>query len=141
MSDPAAIRPLLVEMPFSIKTYDIDFAGIVSNIVYVRWLEDLRLKMLENVYPLEKVLQDGALPVLARTEIEYRIPLILPDRPLGRMWVTGIGRARFELQAEFTRDGEIAAAARQKGYFVDVRTHLTTPVPAELRKILAEAGL
>jgi acyl-CoA thioester hydrolase len=23
-------------------TYEIDFAGVVSNIVYVRWLEDLR---------------------------------------------------------------------------------------------------
>ena len=31
------------EQPLPIRTYDIDFAGIVSNIVFIRWLEDLRL--------------------------------------------------------------------------------------------------
>ena len=30
------------EQPLAIRTYDIDFAGIVSNIVFVRWLEDLQ---------------------------------------------------------------------------------------------------
>ena len=28
------------EQPLPIRTYDIDFAGIVSNIVFIRWLED-----------------------------------------------------------------------------------------------------
>ena len=27
------------EQPLPIRTYDIDFAGIVSNIVFIRWLE------------------------------------------------------------------------------------------------------
>ena len=31
-------RPLHVELPITVKTYDIDFLGIVSNIAYVRWL-------------------------------------------------------------------------------------------------------
>ena len=34
-------KPLEVSLNLPIKTYDIDFAGIVSNIVYIRWLEDL----------------------------------------------------------------------------------------------------
>jgi acyl-CoA thioester hydrolase len=37
---------MLVELELPIRTYDIDFAGIVSNIVYIRWLEDLRIQML-----------------------------------------------------------------------------------------------
>ncbi len=37
-----------IERDLPIRTYDIDFAGIVSNIVYVRWLEDLRLAMMEE---------------------------------------------------------------------------------------------
>ena len=32
------------EQPLPIRTYDIDFARIVSNIVFIRWLEDLRLR-------------------------------------------------------------------------------------------------
>lgn len=35
-SDPTGSRPLLVEIAFRVKTYDVDFAGIVSNLVYVR---------------------------------------------------------------------------------------------------------
>ena len=31
-----------VQHSFRVMTYDIDFAGIVSNISYIRWLEDLR---------------------------------------------------------------------------------------------------
>jgi hypothetical protein len=36
-------RPLLtIEHTFRVMTYDIDFAGVVSNISYIRGLEDLR---------------------------------------------------------------------------------------------------
>ncbi len=53
-------RPLEVELVLPVKTYDIDFAGIVSNIVYIRWLEDLRLEILDAYLPLQKMLEDGA---------------------------------------------------------------------------------
>ncbi len=35
-----ATKHLEIELQLPVKTYDIDFAGIVSNIVYVRWFED-----------------------------------------------------------------------------------------------------
>jgi acyl-CoA thioester hydrolase len=57
-------RPLEVELVLPVKTYDIDFAGIVSNIVYIRWLEDLRLEMLDAYLPLQKMLEDGIAPIL-----------------------------------------------------------------------------
>ncbi len=34
------------ELEIEIKTYDIDVAGRVNNIVYVRWIEDLRSRLL-----------------------------------------------------------------------------------------------
>ena len=40
------------ELPLRVQTYDIDFAGIVSNIVFIRWLEDLRLGLMDEAYPL-----------------------------------------------------------------------------------------
>jgi len=42
-----------VEIAFTVHTYDIDFANIVSNIVYIRWLEGLRLAMLDRYLPLQ----------------------------------------------------------------------------------------
>jgi acyl-CoA thioester hydrolase len=47
-------KPMLVELEIKIKAYDIDVMGIVSNIVYVRWFEDLRTLFLIHFYPLRK---------------------------------------------------------------------------------------
>jgi len=44
LAEPPTDPSRIVERAIEIKTYDIDFAGIVSNIVYVRWLEDLALR-------------------------------------------------------------------------------------------------
>jgi acyl-CoA thioesterase FadM len=61
------VKPLLVEWTFPIRTYDIDFALHVSNIVYIRWLEDLRLEMMSKYLPLSELLSKGQAPVLRST--------------------------------------------------------------------------
>jgi len=138
MTEPAQDHPLLVELVFRIQTYDIDFAGVVCNIVYIRWLEDLRLKMLEEYFPLERVLAEGFIPILARTEIDYLVPLRIGDRPVGQMWVAETGRARIDLQAEFRLGERVVARARQRGYFLDSQTMRTRPLPGPLRLSLGE---
>src|SRR5690349_12582585 len=61
-----------IRLAFAVRTYDIDYAGIVSNIVYIRWLEDLRLELLERAYPLDRLVAGGLGPVLLETRIAYR---------------------------------------------------------------------
>ena len=36
------MRVMELEMPLKVRAYDVDAMGYVSNIVYVRWFEDLR---------------------------------------------------------------------------------------------------
>src|SRR3989304_9533031 len=86
-----ASRPFETEIPFSVKTYDIDFAGLVSNIVYIRWLEDLRLQILAVHYLLDVQLAQGTGPVLVKTEIVYRRPSRIQERPTGRVWGGSMG--------------------------------------------------
>jgi acyl-CoA thioester hydrolase len=131
MSD---ISPIRVEVPFAVKTYDVDFAGIVSNIVYIRWLEDLRLRMLEEYYPLAQAVAAGIGPALLRTHIEYKRPLRMFDRPLGRMWMSELGRAKGVLQAEFHLDGQVTTAAEQVYCFVNLKTLRAVPQPDEIRR-------
>lgn len=57
-------RALLIERPIVVRTYDIDFANIVHNIVYLRWLEDLRSEILADVLPIEQILSTGISPIL-----------------------------------------------------------------------------
>jgi acyl-CoA thioester hydrolase len=122
-----------VTLSIPVRTYDVDFIGYVSNIVYVRWLEDLRLQILADHFPLNRAIEElGIAPVLVRTEIDYKRPIRLFDVVLGRMWVGELGRVRQVLQAEFTVDGELRAAARQITCFVDVKTGRAQPTPDAL---------
>src|SRR5207247_7596968 len=83
------------EQPLPIRTYDIDFAGIVSNIVFIRWLEDLRLGLLEQAYPLVRALAEDVAPILLSTRINYRQPVTIADPLVGRMRVAALRQVRW----------------------------------------------
>jgi acyl-CoA thioester hydrolase len=128
-------RALLIERPIIVRTYDIDFANIVHNIVYFRWLEDLRSEILADVLPIDKILAGGISPILTKTEIEYRWPVRIGDAAVGRMWVAELSRTRWTLAAEIVVGEQICAAARQSGYFADLKTLRPVRVPEKLREM------
>lgn len=130
----AAIKPLEVKIPLSIQTYDIDFAGIVSNIVYIRWLEDLRLKILATYLPLEELMSQGYCPTITSTQIEYKRALQLGDRPIARMWISKLDRVRCTLQAEIYLEESLVANATQVGFFMNLDTMRPLAVPKQLKK-------
>lgn len=127
--------PLFVEREFTVKTYDIDFANHVSNIVYIRWLEDLRLAILEEYFPLEESMSAGIAPVLTRTEIEYASAVRLFEPVRGRMWAGDVGRVRIKLHAEILAGDRVCARARQQGVFINLESHRPLPIPEQLRTI------
>ncbi len=120
---------------FPVRTYDIDFAGVVNNIVYVRWLEDLRDLFAGQILPLSEAHKRGVAPTLSRTEIDYLAPVRYPDTLEGRMGLLEHGRARFVLWAEFVSQASdiLTARARQTGVFVYLGTLRPAPLPAEFR--------
>ncbi len=120
---------------FKVMTYEIDFAGVVSNIVYVRWLEDLRNLFAEEALSLSDAMKRGIVPTLARTEIDYLAPVRYPDVVDARMWMDEAGRARFVLGAEFVSraSGQVTARAKQTGLFVSLQTLRPVPLPEEYK--------
>jgi acyl-CoA thioester hydrolase len=126
-----------VELPIKVKTYDIDFLGHVSNIVYLRWLEDLRLLMLERTLPLQRQIEAGLAPVLLHTDIHYRRPIRLSDSPVGRMWLSGMTAARLVLAAQIVVGGALAAEATQTGVLIDLKTGRPVRLPPEARQVFA----
>ena len=125
---------------FRVMTYDIDFAGVVSNIVYIRWLEDLRNLLAEQILPIGETLKRGIAPTLMRTEIDYLAPVRFPDVVEGRMWLAEQGRARWGLADEFASQTlgasglpTITARARQTGVFVSLTTLRPVRLPDEFR--------
>jgi len=127
-------RPLLIERPIVVRTYDIDFANIVHNIVYFRWLEDLRSEILADVLPIDEILTTGISPILTSSAIEYQWPVRIGDAVVGRMWVAELGNTRWTLAAEIVVGGRVCATARQSGYFADLKTLRPVRVPDRLRE-------
>lgn len=133
-------QPLEATLPIAVRTYDIDFAGIVSNIVYIRWLEDLRLQMLAEYFPLDTAMQTmNIAPVLLRSEIDYKRAIRLFDAVQGRMWLAEAGPVRQVLAAEFTVAGRLHAAARQTTCFIDRTSGQPVPTPPAIRSRASQA--
>jgi len=126
-----------VHQIFQVMTYDIDFAGVVSNITYIRWLEDLRNFYADQVLPIGAALNRGIFPVLGRTEIDYLSLVRFPDKVAGRMWLSERGNAKFVLSAEFNSQttGMITAKSKQLGVFVSQATLRPIPLPDEFRNV------
>jgi acyl-CoA thioester hydrolase len=125
-------REILVELDLPIRTYDIDFAGIVSNIVYVRWLEDLRLTMLSQYYmPLPELILTGIAPILTNTEINYQRQLTIHDRAVGKMWIEELGSLRCIVAAEILNGKYSAAQAKQTLLFINLTTRRPVRIPVD----------
>jgi acyl-CoA thioester hydrolase len=135
-----ARRLLIIERPIVVRTYDIDFAQIAHNIVYFRWLEDLRSELLADVLPIELILSTGISPILTESRIAYHWPVRIGDEPVGRMWVDSLSKSRWTLEAEICVGERVCAAARQSGYFADLNTLRPVRVPASLRAAWEAAG-
>ena len=72
-----------IESRIDIKSYDIDLAGHVNNIVYVRWLEDLRVALFQKISPLQNLFKEGLYPVVFKLDITYKKALKFNDEVIG----------------------------------------------------------
>jgi acyl-CoA thioester hydrolase len=140
MEDIETKKPLLVELDFPVRTYDVDYAGVVSNLVYLRWTEDLRLTVLEVYYPLERLLEAGLAPTLTETLIRYYRPARINDKVWGRMWVDRLTKIKVLFKAEIYANGELAAAAEQKGCLIHLPTGRVALIPDELVQIYQDSA-
>ncbi|WP_271253458.1 acyl-CoA thioesterase [Pseudanabaena sp. Chao 1811] len=122
-----------IEINLPVRTYDIDFAGIVNNIVYIRWLEDLRLEMLSLHFPLGEQLKNGIMPVIVQTKIDYKQPIKISDMPIGKMWMQSMESLRWRVNAVISVNGKTAALGEQVGVFVNLQSKKPVRMPAELR--------
>lgn len=125
-------RPMLVEMPIKIHGYDIDVMGIVNNIVYVRWFEELRNCFLDSFLPYDEIFERGISPMLKRTDVEYMGFLTMKDRPLGRIWMLEIGKTKWKAGFEIVTGDRVNCRGIQEGLFFNLESKRPARIPAEL---------
>lgn len=131
-------KPLLVSLSIKVRPYDIDFAGIVSNITYVRWVEDLRMCLLDTYYPLDAMIKDGNVPIIKSTYIEYRRPIRMFDTVTGYLWMESLESPNWTAKAEIHVAEKLTTSVTQTGVFIGLSTLKTSAVPEKLKKIFDE---
>jgi acyl-CoA thioester hydrolase len=114
-------KTLFANIPFIVNTYDIDVAGHVNNIVYIRWLEDLRNNLITEYYSLKELLQNGYYPVVVHSEMKYRKQIKLFDKPVGKMILHNSSHGLMVLKAEILVDDDIVFKATQKCVLMNMK--------------------
>ena len=125
-------RCLQTQLEIRVGTYEIDYAGHVSNQVYLRWCEDLRLQLLEENFPLQDLMAAGHMPVLIASEIRYHKPVKLFDKPTGRMWIEKLSGIKMEFCGEFVVGDVLATSVKHTGVFVSSKTMKPTKLPPQI---------
>jgi acyl-CoA thioester hydrolase len=117
--------------------HDIDELGHVSNITYVRWIQDAAKSHSAAVgWDSEAYFRHGGVFVVRRHEIDYLAPALLGDRIELRTHVANFTAATSERKTRVVRaaDGADLARAITTWVFVSTSTQRPCRIPAEIRE-------
>ena len=115
-AEPPAVETPRIETPVQVMFFDTDCAGVVHNIVYLRFIEVARTLLAEQLgMGLVEMASSQTFPVVVRTEIDYRRPAKLGDKLVVHGWLESVERLRFWCGFEIRRpaDDMVIATSRQ----------------------------
>lgn len=111
------------KLVFSIRTYEIDAAGHVNNIAYVKWMEDLRCELFNKYFSIDKLMKESLYPVVISTEVKYKKQIKLTDLPVGYIWVDQISHGVISLKYKFELENHTHCTAVQKCVMMNLSTN------------------
>ena len=111
---------------------DMDALGHVNNAVYARWLEEARIRYFERVGPFEP---DGVGPILAHQAIDFRLPVVYPDRVTVGVRVSRVGTTSLTLAYQVRSEAAAAVVVDAQSVIVlyDYAKGSKVPIADNLR--------
>jgi acyl-CoA thioester hydrolase len=131
--------PVRWQTPISIRTYELDFYGVVNNAVYLNYFEEARLDFLRQLgIDFFKMVAEGIVPVVARAVVEYKIPIRGGDRIVVKGEVARLGGSSMEMRYLLTSQisGKDMAHGETVLVFINKRGR-PTRIPEAFRAALA----
>jgi len=114
-------------MPFShpieVRFGDLDAMGHVNNAMIVTYIEQGRFQWWRSYLGGRKFQEEGFL--LARVEVDYRMPILLGDDVRVELLVSRVGNSSFELTYRVTKGlgGELFAEGKSVQVMLDFATN------------------
>ena len=103
--------------------YETDRMDIVHHSNYVRWLEEARVDLMEQLgYPFHETEKEGLLVPVLTIETKYKYPVRFADEFEVRCKLTFFNGSRFELDYEIFNitAGQISCTAHSGHCFTDI---------------------
>ncbi len=131
---------MAITTPIQIRFSDVDLARHVHNAAYLQYFELGRMDLLRRFMDKNHDWMSTGL-ILARNEVDYRLPIHLADEIDVETSCTKLGTKSFDLSYTVTsvRDGQRRLHAEGRSVMVcfDYVKNATFPLPEEWRTALA----
>lgn len=113
---------------------DIDELGHVSNLVYVRWVQEVAQAHSTAVgWDGAQYREAGAVFVVRRHEIDYVQPVFAGEELQATTWIQWTKAVSSERRTEIARAGQVVARAATLWAFVDLATGKPRKIPEAIR--------
>lgn len=123
-------------MDLEIREGDIDGLGHVNNVVYVRWIQEAAESHWDRL--TKGVPPKGAVWVVIRHEIDYRLPVRLSDRVHALTWVGATAGVRSVRHVRILNAEErVVAEALTTWCLVDAATGQPRRITADILSMLS----
>jgi len=124
-----------------VRFRDCDPLGHVNNAVYLTYLEQTRFSLWRKlgVFGQDRTSSDRPGVILARSEVDYKIPARYGDTLEVRLFVARLGRTSFTYTYEVVDDaGRVVAVATTVQVMYDYKTAKPVPIPDDIRAMHGE---
>ena len=125
----------MFEMQVRPTPEDIDELDHVSNLVYLRWVQDVAVAHSEDVgLSLADYTRIGAVFVVRRHEIEYRRPTYLGDEITLQTWISEAKAASAMRETRILKGDTEMVRARTRWAFIDKARGRPKRIPEEIHQ-------
>jgi acyl-CoA thioester hydrolase len=129
------------ELTFRPMPFEVDFTGFLSNTVAPRWMEALRVSLMDRHFPHFDSGAPEHLSVIAETQIKYLKPGRYGDVICGRAWIESTSCSRWVIAFRFDfQEGATMLRGRQVGAFVHPETLMPVRIPDAIRELIASSS-
>lgn len=130
-------RELPVGLDITVAWGEQDLFGHVNNVVFFRWMESVRMHLLERIGALRSHAEDGIGVILASTTCDFKRPVHWPARLHIRTGAAHLGTTSFTLAYRLTDvSGSVVAEGTSVQVMYDYAKGHKVPIPIAIRSAI-----
>lgn len=125
----------LARVPISVRWRDMDAMGHVNNAKYVSFLEEARVRWMLGVAGVS--LNDRIVPVVAATNVNYRLPIVWPNDIVVELFVERLGNSSVTIGHRIIDqqdEGKLYSDGNVVVVWMDSQTGKSAPLPEAIRQ-------